>query len=105
MYWFTTSGTGLGSLLSDKVLAGGEAVEGGVGLLAVAEELVLEEPGGDGVDGEFAVEEVPELDAGGSVGAPASAGIDAAVPLRAARRQDMEFDAELRQASSKLGAP
>ena len=61
-----------------------------MGPLVVVEELVLEEPGGDGADGEFAVEEVPELDAGGSVGA-----FDAAVPLRAARRQDVEFDAEL----------
>ena len=58
--------------------------------LVVVEELVLQELGGDGFDGEFAVEEVPELDAGGSVGA-----FDAAVPLGASQRQDAEFDAEL----------
>ena len=81
---------GLGSLLSDKVLVRGEVVEAGVGPLVVVEELVQEQPGGDGLDGGFAVEEVPELDAGGAVGA-----FDAAVPLRAPRRQDVEFDAEL----------
>ena len=54
--------------------------------------------GGDGLDGEFAVEEVPELDAGGSVGA-----FDAAVPLGASRRQDAEFDAELLAGVLELG--
>ncbi len=42
------------------------------------------------LDGEVAVEEVPELDAGGAVGA-----LDAAVPLRPSRRQDAEGDAEV----------
>ena len=63
--------------------------------LVVVEELVSEQFGGDGLDGGFAVEEVPELDACGAVGAPTSVGIDAAIPLGAPGREDVEFDAEL----------
>ena len=80
---------GLGSLPSDKVLVGSEVVESRVRAFVVVEELVFEELSGDGLDGEVAVEEVPELDAGGAVGA-----LDVSVPLRSSRRQDSEVDAE-----------
>ena len=90
---------GLGSLPSDKVLVGGEVVESRVRALVVVEELVLEEFLGDGFDGEVAIEEVPELDAGGAVGA-----FDVSVPLRASRRQDAQRDAEFLAGVLELAA-
>ena len=82
----------------DKILVGRSAVQRGVWALVVVEELVPGEPWGDVGDGERAVVPVPELDAGGAVGA-----LDAAVPLRAARRQDVEGDVERLAGALEVG--
>ena len=72
----------------DKVLVWGSAVQRRVGAHVVVEELVIGELGGGFADGERAVVESPELDAGGPLGA-----FDAAVPPGLSRRRDAEGDA------------
>ena len=82
----------------DKVLVGRSAIQRRVRAHVVVEELVLGELGGDVGDGEGAVVAVPELDAGGPVGA-----LDAPVPLGPSRRQDLERDASVLAGALEVG--
>jgi hypothetical protein len=67
---FGTLAVGTGMVFDlDKVLVGGSAIQRRVRAHVVVEELILSELWGDVGDGEGAVVAVPELDAGGPVGA------------------------------------